>query len=275
MPSTLASKRITERAILLDILLPIGAGLIIGFLIGLTGMGGGALMTPFLILIMKLDPVLALGTDLAFASFTKIEGAVQHLREENVRFRYVLWMAIGSLPAAILSARFVLSQTDNRHLIEDVLPKILGLALIGISLLIFARAHNILAPRHAAKTRVPTLWSLMGIGIIGGVLVGLTSVGGGTVIMGLLIVLFTIPLHEMVGLDVAHGALLASVAAITYGLAGQTDWQLVGLMLIGSIPGVWLGARSVSRIEPRLVRTILSALILGAGIHLFIGGSVG
>ncbi len=234
-------------------------------------MGGGALMTPFLIIIMKLDPVLALGTDLAFASFTKIVGSVQHRREKNVRFRYVLWMATGSLPGAILSARFVLSQTENRYLIEDVLPKILGLALIGISLLIFARAHNILAPRTQAKIRVPTFWSLMGIGIIGGILVGLTSVGGGTVIMGLLIVLFTIPLHEMVGLDVAHGALLASIAATTYGLAGQTNWPLVGLMLIGSLPGVWLGARSVSRINPRLVRTILSVLIFGAGLHLLLG----
>jgi len=217
-----------------------------------------------------LDPVLALGTDLAFASFTKIVGAVQHRREENVRFKYVLWMAMGSLPAAILSARFVLAQTDNRFLIEAVLPKILGFALIGISLLIFARAHNILAPRPDAITRVPTLWSLMGIGVIGGILVGLTSVGGGTIIMGLFIVLFTIPLQEMVGLDVAHGALLASITAITYGLAGQTDWQLVGLMLIGSLPGVWLGARAVSRINPRLVRTILSLLIFGAGIHLII-----
>jgi uncharacterized membrane protein YfcA len=251
----------------MGVLLPVGAGLLIGFLIGLTGMGGGALMTPFLLIVMKLDPVVAIGTDLAFAAITKIAGGTQHYRHGNVSLKQVAWMALGSLPASFASAQMVL-RMDPR-IVQDVLPPILGGVLIFVGLLIMARALNVLRPRTTSAELVwPRPLAMILVGVIGGFLVGLTSIGGGTIIMAMLIVFFTIPVNYLVGLDVLHGALLATMAAVTYALAGRTDWSLVGLLLIGSIPGVWLGVHSISRIDRRIIRGGLSVLIIGAGLNL-------
>ena len=253
-----------------DIILPVGAGLAVGFLIGLTGMGGGALMTPFLLIIMKLDPVLAVGTDLAFAAITKISGGIQHRREKNVSLRRVFWMACGSIPTSFLGAQFILGQTENRKLIEETLPTLLGITLIAVSLIILARVFRVLGPTEHIEVKWPAPWALVAIGAIGGALVGMTSIGGGTVIMALLLIFFSIPLNLLVGIDVVHGALLAVTTVLNYAFAGQTDWGLVSLLLIGSLPGAWLGARMVNRLDRRLVRGVLAILVLGAGIDLLI-----
>jgi len=253
----------------MTLLLSIGAGLVIGFLIGLTGMGGGALMTPFLLFVMKFDPVMAVGTDLAFASITKIAGGIQHYRHRNVSLKHVAWMAVGSIPASFGGAQIVLRM--GPRLVEDVMPPILGGVLVLVGLIILARALNVFAPREFDEINWPIPLSLIAIGVFGGFLVGMTSIGGGTVIMALMIIFFTIPINFMVGLDVVHGAVLAAVAALTYAVAGQTDWSLVGSLLIGSVPGVWLGAQAINRIDRRLVRLVLSVLIIGAGLNLLFG----
>ena len=252
--------------------LMIGAGLAIGFLIGLTGMGGGALMTPFLISIMRFDPVLAVGTDLAFAAITKIIGGLGHHHESKVSIKPVLWMAAGSLPASILGSQFILHQTDNRHLIDVFLPNLLGWTLVSVSIIIIARTFRFLGPKKESEVRYPSPLALVGIGALGGVLVGMTSIGGGTVIMALLLLFFSIPLNFMVGLDVMHGAVLAIISAFSYIFAGQTHWASVSLLLIGSLPGVWLGARAVHRLNLLVVRGVLGLLVLGAGIQLLLGG---
>jgi hypothetical protein len=140
-----------------DIILQIGAGLLVGFLIGLTGMGGGALMTPFLLIVMKLNPILAVGTDLTFAAITKIVGSIQHRRENNISLRRVAWMAVGSLPASFLAAQFILRQPDeNSPLIEESLPTILGITLIVVSLIILARITRLLGPKQQIEIRWPS-----------------------------------------------------------------------------------------------------------------------
>jgi len=255
---------------MVDIVLPIGAGLLVGFLIGLTGMGGGAIMTPFLLTVMKLNPVLAVGTDLTFASITKIIGGIQHRREENVSFRRVFWMASGSIPASFLGAQFILRQSENHIFIEELLPKILGTTLVIVSLIILARVFRFLGPKEMIDIKWPEPWALILIGAIGGFLVGMTSIGGGTVIMALLLVFFSIPLNLMVGVDVVHGAVLAVLSATDYVFAGQTDFHMVGLLLIGSLPGAWLGAKTIKRMDLRVVRGILAVLVIGAGIDLLI-----
>lgn len=257
---------------MINSILMVGAGLVTGFLVGLTGMGGGALMTPFLLTVMKFDPILAVGTDLAFAAITKIVGGLGHHKESKISFKPVLWMATGSIPASILGSQFILSQTDNRHLIEEFLPNLLGWTLIIVSIIIIARVFRFFGPKKESEVRYPSPWALIGIGAVGGVLVGMTSIGGGTVIMALFLLFFSIPLNYLVGLDVMHGALLASISAFSYIFAGQTDWASVGLLLIGSLPGVWLGARTVHRINLLMVRGILGLLVLGAGIQLLLGG---
>ncbi|MCB0033307.1 MAG: sulfite exporter TauE/SafE family protein [Anaerolineales bacterium] len=251
---------------------PILAGFTVGFLIGLTGMGGGALMTPFLILAMKINPVIAVGTDLTFAALTKIFGGIAHRREHNASFRAVAWMSLGSMPASYLGARLVLQSSQSSSAAAGFLPKILGVVLTIVGVIVLARNTNLLVFKDDMAERWPRPWIFTLIGASGGFLVGLTSVGGGTVIMALLIVFFSIPINHMVGLDVAHGALLTIVPAITYAWGGQTNWPLVGLLLIGSIPGVWIGAHSVNRINHRYVRGVLSILILGGGIQLLFGG---
>jgi uncharacterized protein len=250
--------------------LPVFVGLVVGFLIGLTGMGGGALMTPFLLIVMKLDPVLAVGTDLTFAAITKIVGSIQHRREKNVSLRRVFWMACGSIPASLFGAQFILHQRAGSSLIERTLPTILGITLIVVSLIILARVFRLLGPKEYIEIIWPEPWSLILIGGIGGLLVGITSVGGGTVIMALLLIFFSIPLNLMVGIDVVHGALLTVITSMNYVLAGQTDWGLVGLLLIGSMPGAWLGAHMIKRLDLRIVRGILALVVIGAGIDLLL-----
>lgn len=253
-----------------ETILPIGVGLLVGFLIALTGMGGGSLMTPFLLIVMKLDPVLAVGTDLVFSAITKVVGGLQHRQEKNVSFRRVFWMACGSLPASFLGSQFILHQIDNRQLIEKILPMFLGITLVIVSLIILARIFRVLGPTDHVEIVWPAPWALILIGAIGGLLVGMTSIGGGTVIMAIMMIFFAIPLNAMVGLDVMHGAVLAIGTSVNYIAAGQTNWGLVGLLLIGSIPGSWLGVRMVNRVDRRLVRGILAVFVLWAGINLII-----
>lgn len=253
-----------------DFLMMVAAGLVTGFLTGLTGMGGGALMTPFLLSVMKFNPILAVGTDLVFAAVTKVVGGVEHHRESKVSLKPVLWMGAGSIPASLLGSQFVLSQQDNRYLIDQFLPKLLGWTLIIVSVIIMARVFRFFGPKKEAEVRYPPSWALVVIGAFGGLLVGLTSIGGGTVIMALLLLFFSMPLNYMVGLDVMHGALLAIISAGSYIFAGQTDFSAVGALLLGSLPGVWLGAKVVHRINLLLVRGILGLLVFGAGLQLLL-----
>lgn len=250
-------------------LVPIEAGLFIGFLIGLTGMGGGALMTPFLLLVMRLNPVTAIGTDLAFAAITKVAGGTQHYRHGNASLKQVGWMALGSLPASFASAQLVLRLPS--YIIKTTLPLMLGSVLILIGGIIMAQALELIQPRISMELVWPRPLAMASIGVVGGFLVGMTSIGGGTVIMALLMIFFTIPIKYLVGLDVLHGALLATVAALNYAISGQTDWSLVGLLLIGSLPGAWLGAHAINHLDRRVVRTVLALLIIGAGVNLLIG----
>ena len=253
-------------------LIMLGAGFVTGFLIGLTGMGGGALMTPFLLTVMKFNPVLAVGTDLVFAAVTKIIGGFEHHHESKISLKPVLWMGIGSIPASVIGSQFILHQTDNRQLIDEFLPNLLGWTLVAVSVIIIVRAFSLLDPKASTDIRYPSALALIVIGAVGGGLVGMTSIGGGTVIMALLLLFFTMPLNYIVGLDVMHGALLAIMSALSYMHAGQTDFGAVGMLLLGSLPGVWLGAKVVHRINLLLVRGILALLILMVGINLLAGG---
>lgn len=255
-----------------DFFIMLGAGLVTGFLIGLTGMGGGALMTPFLLLVMKFDPVLAVGTDLTFAAITKFVGGLEHHHESKISIKPVLWLAMGSIPASIAGSQFILRQTDNRHLIDEFLPTLLGWTLVIVSIIIIARMFRFFGPKKESEVRYPSAFALIWIGVLGGALVGMTSIGGGTVIMALLLLFFSMPLNYMVGLDVMHGALLAVISAFSYIFAGQTDWMAVGALLLGSLPGVWLGVKTVNHINLLLVRGILALLMLMASIELLTRG---
>jgi uncharacterized membrane protein YfcA len=232
-------------------LLPVIAGLLVGALIGL-----------------KINPVLAVGTDLVFASITKWTSGLQHRRQNNVALRMVFWMALGSMPASFLMSTFVLTNLEDEASANFYLARILGVVLILVSLYTLARALDWIKVRD--DIHWPPAWALTVIGALGGGLVGLTSVGSGTVIMASLLIFFSLPASQLVGLDVMHGALLTTVPAGVYAFGGLVDWQLVIWMLVGSIPGAWLGTRLVHRIPQRWVRGALSVFLIVAGVRLFL-----
>ena len=241
-----------------------------GFLVGMTGMGGGALMTPFLIIFLKMNPIMAVGTDLVFAAITKIGGGVQHYYQKTLKLKPILWMALGSLPASFISARFLISHVESERT-RKLFPILLGAVLVGVGIIGLLRAGGWLTKKQGVPPVWPKPWSLIVIGAIGGGLVGLTSIGGGTVIMALLIVFFSIPPDYLVGLDVSHGALLALFTASAYAFSGHVDWLMVVWLLLGSLPGVWLGAKAVKKIPQRLVQVLLGLILLLAGINLLVG----
>jgi uncharacterized membrane protein YfcA len=180
----------------------------------------------------------------------------------------VFWMALGSMPASFLMSTFVLTRLKNETSANFYLARILGTVLILVSLYTLARALDWI--KVDENVHWPPAWALTVIGAVGGGLVGLTSVGSGTVIMASLLIFFSLPANQLVGLDVMHGALLTTVPAGVYAFGGLVDWQLVIWMLVGSIPGAWLGTRLVHRIPQRWVRAALSVFLIVAGVRLFL-----
>ena len=233
-------------------------------------MGGGALMTPFLIFFLNLNPAVAVGTDLVFAAITKIGGGYQHYRQKTLRLRPIFWMALGSLPASYLGARYIISQAGNQQARHRLLL-MLGVVLGVVGVISMMRALGWIAGKITSKPVWPKPWALVIIGALGGGLVGMTSIGGGTVIMALLLVFFTIPADKLIGLDVSHGAILALFTASTYALSGHVDWSVTGWLLAGSLPGVWLGARAVTKIPQKYVQAILGVVLLLAGAIIVFG----
>ncbi|MBI4716139.1 MAG: sulfite exporter TauE/SafE family protein, partial [Nitrospirae bacterium] len=203
-------------------------GLLVGTLIGLTGMGGGALMTPILILFLGVKPTLAVGTDLIYAAATKIFGGGVHFRQKTVEPKIVLYLALGSIPSTLLSVQVVVwIKTHYGSMVDAFVMKALGVTLILLAVMLFLKtvlvrkikAHHPLTVGHGRK------WFTMAAGAIVGFFVGLTSVGSGTLIVVVLLFLFpALPANRIVGTDVVHGALLLSVAGLAHWHGGNVEW---------------------------------------------------
>ncbi len=255
-----------ETALALPSLL---AGLGIGFVLGLTGMGGGALMLPFLLWLLRLSPVVAVGTDLVFTTVTRLVGAVQHRRQKTVWLRPVFYLALGSLPGAWLGAWWVVHRaaSDNRWL-EVGLPRLIGLMLMLVGGITLGRSLGWLHAPELKKERWPSARAAWFIGFGGGLAVGTTSVGGGTLIAAVFLLLYAVPPQHLVGLDVLHGALLSGAAMLPYIWKGQVSWAVLPWLWLGALPGVWLGSRLVARLPARKVHLVLGILVLLAGLRL-------
>lgn len=253
-------------------MLVILSGFVIGFLLGLTGIGGGALMTPFLILVMGLHPVTAIGTDLVFAFVTKSVGAVQHRLQRTVWLRPAFFLSLGSVPASVFASWFVVSQVKRGGWVDHILPRILGGMLVVVALLVAARSLGWIKARGGGhKERWPAWWQDVLLGVALGLLVGVTSVGSGTLLVAVLLIFFVVPPEHLVGLNVLVGAMLAFFPALTYAYHGYVDWGLAGQILIGAIPGTVLGARLVPKMPTKPLRLLLSFLVCLAGVRLGMG----
>lgn len=248
-----------------DWLLPI-YGLVVGMLVGLTGMGGGVLMTPLLVLGLGMPATAAVGTDLAYSSITKLAGTWQHWRQGTVDTRVVKAMALGSVPATLVAvAMLFLLQSVDATVLDAVLERFIGIMLVVAGVLMVqklwrARRGDIVAlPDHLVA--FPT-GKLIAIGAFGGFLVGLTSIGSGSLIIALLVITISLTPEKLVGTDVAHAFLLVGAAAVAHFFVLQdVDVALAAKLLVGSIPGVLIGSRLAVWVPRRPLQAGLAVLL--------------
>ena len=250
-------------------------GLGVGILVGMTGIGGGALMTPMLILVFGVTPTTAIGSDLAYAAVTKMVGGYKHWKQRTVDLTLSSWMAIGSVPAAVFGV-YVLTLLDNwlGSDFEDVVIVLLAgaLFLTGIATLIRSllkrmheRERDTIEPMERRHKVAAVL-----LGLSVGFVLGVTSAGSGALIAVGLILLFRLRPQRVVGTDVFHAAILLWAAGLAHVVAGNVDFGLVGNILVGSVPGVWLGSHWSVRVDPAVLRTTLAIVLIGAGLALMI-----
>jgi uncharacterized protein len=245
-------------------------GLFTGLLVGMTGMGGGSLMTPLLVFFFGVPPTTAIGTDIAHGAAFKTVSAVQHRRMGNVRARLAGWMLIGSAPTSLLGVWLATRLTERYgDGVEDVMAQVLGAALLFGCVGLVAKSLVHTAPsgadwRLTNRDRVAAVL----IGVFGGFIVGLTSVGSGVFFGLTLLVLFPLRAHKVVGTDIFHAAALLYVAGIGHWLAGNVDFALLGWLLLGSIPGVLVGGRLTLSIPETVLRFALAGVLGLAGLKL-------
>ena len=245
------------------------AGAVVGFVVGLTGMGGGALMTPMLVLVFGIDPLAAVSTDVVAAVVIKPIGGGVHLRHGQVNRQLVRWLVMGSVPAAFTGV-LLLRQIDDRWSADEPISIVLGVALVVASIALVAKAVIQLRRGRpvASEVRVRPLPTLA-IGLIGGLIVGMTSVGSGSLMMVLLLVLYpTMRSNELVGTDLVQAVPLVASAAVGHLLFGEFELAVAGSLLIGAVPAVYLGARLSAQAPDRVVRPILILVLLGTGLEL-------
>lgn len=252
----------------------------IGIIVGLTGMGGGALLTPVLVLVFGVPPLTAVSSDLVAAAVMKPVGSVVHLRAGTVNLDLVKWLCIGSVPAAF-SGVFVLRALGDGEEVGRHIQTALGVALLIAALGLIVRAYTSLAERARvldgsappeSKERpdvpvriVPTLI----VGAIGGLVVGMTSVGSGSLVIVALMALYpTLRASNLVGTDLVQAVPLVGSAAVAHIFFGDFHLALTTSLLVGAIPGVWIGARLSTRAPGRLIRRALAFILFASALKL-------
>ena len=254
--------------------------LVVGIVVGLTGMGGGALMTPMLVLLFHVSPLAAVSSDLVASAVMKPVGSLVHLRHGTVRLNLVGWLCLGSVPAAfggVLIAR-ALGRTGN---INSVIQDALGVALIIAAAGLFIRAYLRLAERARNRdgrrppdpTGPPRITvrpaASVAIGIVGGLVVGMTSVGSGSLIIIALMFLYpTLRASELVGTDLVQAVPLVAAAALGHILFGDLKLGLTSSLILGAVPGAWIGAQLSTRLPGALIRRALAFVLLASALKL-------
>jgi uncharacterized membrane protein YfcA len=246
-------------------------GLLIGVLVGVTGMGGGSLMTPILVILFGVKPSVAIGSDILHGAIFKTVGAIRHRRLGNVQARLSGWMFLGSAPMSLIGVSVAtwLKHTYGDS-VDSVQGRVLGAALIfgGAGLL----AKSFLRPKEVGdgyltlttRDRVAAVL----IGLLGGFIVGLTSVGSGTFFGLTMLIVFPMRAHKVVGTDIFHAAALLYVAGFGHFVAGNVNMHIVGWLLLGSIPGVLIGSQWMVRLREPIIRAALAIVLLLSGLKL-------
>ena len=254
-------------------------GLGVGILVGMTGIGGGSLMTPMLILVFGVTPTTAIGTDLAYAAVTKTVGGYKHWKQRTVDLELSTWMAIGSVPAAVFGV-YVLTLLDDwlgDDFEDGVIVLLAGaLLLTGTATLVRALLKRMQArERDSIDMERRHKIAAVVLGVCVGFVLGVTSAGSGALIAVGLILLFRLTPRRVVGTDVFHAAILLWAAGLSHVVAGNVDFGLAGNILVGSVPGVWLGSHWSVRVDPAILRVTLAVVLIGAGLALLIKAGLG
>lgn len=252
------------------------AGFFVGLVVGLTGVGGGSLMTPILIFFFDIKPYMAVGTDLLFAAFTKMGGTLKLARAKVIDWPVVLNLCAGSIPAALITLFILHKVGPASSAVQGLMTTTLGFALLlTAAATLYKALRGKAAPvsvlsgqeKMAAK---PKHWSLpLLFGAIIGTLVTLTSVGAGAIGVTVLMVLYPLlPLPRIVAADIAYAVPLTMVAGLGHASLGSVDWPLLSKLLAGSIPGIWIGSHLMAKTPERIIRSLLSFLLAYAGLKL-------
>lgn len=258
------------------------AGMLVGFCVGITGVGGGSLMTPILISLFRIEPHIAIGTDLLYAAISKFCGSMVHARKLNIVWPIVLWLAVGSIPASFVTSWVLEHYLSQSTHYKAVLTMVLGfmLTLTGVSIIFRSRIEKFFN-RFRNKETVQTENEQLAIhhkrlyiilmGIILGVFVTLSSVGAGAFgIMALVIMFPNLPMIRIIGSDVVHAVLLTLVAGLGHMSAGNVDFTLLMWLLVGSIPAIIVGTLISSRMPERLIRKILGITLFALGVNFMV-----
>jgi uncharacterized membrane protein YfcA len=248
-------------------------GFTVGVLVGLTGMGGGALMTPILIVVFGFKPTTAIGTDLAYGAVTKTVGGWRHFRQGKVNQSLSTWMALGSVPSAIFGvyALHALEKASGQSFDKTVLTCVAA-ALLFTGAAVLTRA--LFLPKQIEREREDFVMetrhkvSAVVLGVFVGFVLGVTSAGSGSLIAVGLILLFRLAPRQVVATDVFHAAILLWAAATAHIVAGNVNFALAGTILIGSVPGVWVGSHWSISTPVSALRTALGVILIGSGLGL-------
>jgi len=243
------------------------AGFFVGLLVGLTGVGGGSLMTPILLIFFNVKAAVAVGTDLLYASITKTAGIFAHGKLGNIDWHIVRLLAYGSVPASIITTLYLrgLDVTSDSAVAEIKFWLGIALLLTSLSVLFRQQLTKLSKTGHwVSPNYTPALTVILGI--ILGFLVTLTSVGAGALGVTALLILYPkAPITRIVGTDVAHAVPLTLVAGLGHVSLGTVDYPLLGTLLIGSIPGIWIGSHLSSKVAEHWVRTVLALILVYVG----------
>lgn len=262
------------------------AGVLVGFCVGITGVGGGSLMTPILISLFRIEPHIAIGTDLLYAAISKFCGSFVHAKKMNIVWPIVIWLAVGSIPASFATHWVLDNYLSQSTHYKAVLTMVLGfmLTITGLSILFRSQIENLF--NKYRKQELPDMTqdlekvklqakekrvAIIIMGIILGIFVTLSSVGAGAFgIMALVVMFPNLPMIRIIGSDVVHAVLLTLVAGLGHMSSGNVDFMLLMWLLVGSIPAIIVGTLLSSRMPEKLIRKILGITLFALGVNFMI-----
>ena len=255
-------------------------GLLVGFLVGLTGVGGGSLMTPFLVAVMGVSAPTAVGTDMIFATLTKFTGSIQHYRQQSVNLEVAIFLGLGSIPAGLLGVATLewIEGSFDAETVRSIMITIIAITLVVVGGSLILR--NFLPEREddpkpgvwdgkSRMSRRRRMYTVV-FGAMGGYLVGLTSIGSGSVMAVILLLLYPIAPAVIVGTDIAHATVLSLVVGLAHMTQGNVEFALAGSLLLGGIPGVLIGSRIAPWLPGKPLKMILATMLIFVGARLLL-----